>query len=74
MILTWSWPLYDVDQQVDSLHKQKSQVIPPPCSGSCLGYQDENLNMVGKQLANGIEPDQTAQMCRLAWFYTGVEG
>ena len=34
------------------------------------GYQDKNLSWSG----NNLEPSQTAQICRLAWLYTGGKG
>ena len=36
-------------------------------------YGDSTMR-TGSWSANSIEPDQTAQICRLFWFYTGGKG
>jgi hypothetical protein len=48
--------------------------VPLPFLGlSIINFRDVNLNIESLS-ANSIEPGQTAQMCHLAWLYTGGKG
>ena len=47
----------------------------PPSIFGTVHYHLRNIKMkTSSWSANGIEPGQTAQTCRLAWLYTGGNG
>jgi hypothetical protein len=49
-------------------------LVPLPFLGLFISnFRDINLNIQSLS-ANSIEPGQTAQICMLAWFYTGDKG